>query len=143
MLPGVHGFVHETWLKLPHLGRHLAPLGLQDGHDASENQLGEGGCDLAVHLQVGLHVLPHRERHVRVPDALARWLGLGQIIPPVIDQGEPSTGAMPAPWRLVDGRRDDQGGELTRCAKFSQATDNGSETRASPNPALVHPGQYG
>jgi len=33
---------------------------LQGGHDAAEDQLGKGGCYLAMHLPIGLHVLPHR-----------------------------------------------------------------------------------
>ncbi len=60
------------------------------------------------------------------------WLGWGLIISPAIDQGEPSRpapqvkilrpagrsiltrGGWPAPWRVADGRLDDQAGRLAQ-----------------------------
>ena len=47
---------------------------LERGQRSADNQLRERVGDLAVGLQVGLDVLLHGERHIRVADAMAQRL---------------------------------------------------------------------
>jgi hypothetical protein len=57
----------RLWFSLPHRAVTSHCRELRHGTNAAEDQFGEGGCDLAVHFQVGLHVLPHCEATSECP----------------------------------------------------------------------------
>src|SRR5437762_712139 len=59
--------------RLAWIAAHLV-RDLSGGEEAADDQLRERVRDLAVGLQVGLNVLLHGERHVRVTDAPAQRL---------------------------------------------------------------------
>jgi hypothetical protein len=76
-----------------------------DSERAADDQLGERVGDLAVGLQVGLDVLLHGERHVRVADAVAQRLP--------VDLGIASCGGVAVPYVVqVDLGQPGRRGEL-------------------------------
>jgi hypothetical protein len=89
----VHGFVH---------GRLLKPCptrsDLHRGERTADDQLRQSISDLTVSFQVGLDVLLHGERHIRVADPLTQRLPVdlgiarsGVAVPHVVqvDLGQP------------------------------------------------------
>ena len=78
----VDGFVNVAPFTSPHRSPRRSARGvlarlardLSGSDRAADGQRRERGSDLAVHLKVGLNVLLHDERHVRVPDPLAQGL---------------------------------------------------------------------
>src|SRR5205823_6115054 len=66
--------------RLAWIAAHLV-RDLSGGEEAADDQLRERVRDLAVGLQVGLNVLLHGERHVRVADAPAQRLPVDLRVP--------------------------------------------------------------
>jgi hypothetical protein len=70
----VHGFVHGRLLK-PFCSSHApSPSDLHRGERAADDQLRQGGSDLSAGFQVGLDILLHGERDIRVSDPLTQRL---------------------------------------------------------------------
>jgi hypothetical protein len=70
----VHGFVHGARSNSAFVRAARLVCDLDGDERAAYDQLSKRVRHLAVGLQVGLHVLLHRERHVRVADAAAERL---------------------------------------------------------------------